>query len=316
MVSLARKAHRAWDVLRWRHLSLRRPPPQEAHFVGPIARCDDKGLRRAIQVHSHRRSGTHFVMDTLRANFDVDRDWFHLEEDFYARLTHKPVVLKSHERAWGEKIRSPDHWHCYMHWVAASACYSSAFHIHVIRNPRDVMRSQYYFDMKGHEAAFRIEPETQFLAYLTTPSVRDPQGRLTPLAYWCAHMAAWLAQPDVHMVRYEDLLADPQAELARLSLFLNMPVQAARRVQQSAIGRQTSIRMSKLFQADWGAREEQHLLDQCRRFNLPDLGYGLAAGAPQEATTLPRPKLLAALCAATPSLACGEGGGGDKRKSE
>ncbi|OYX14743.1 MAG: hypothetical protein B7Z15_02875, partial [Rhizobiales bacterium 32-66-8] len=188
MVSFSRKAHRVWDVVRWGLSARVRKAPEESAFVGPTGGCDGQGLRRLIVVHSHRRSGTHFLIDTLRSRFEVAPDWFHLEEDFFARLIDAPVVIKSHERVWGEKICSDVPWQSYLHWVAASALYSSASHIHIVRDPRQVMRSQYYFDLKGHEPAYRISPDTRFADYVRARSARDPQGHHSQLSYWCAQV--------------------------------------------------------------------------------------------------------------------------------
>ena len=268
MVSLSRKAHRALSILRWQ-----RPGGAEGPaFVGPVA---GPALNRALVVQSHRRSGTHFLIDTLRSRFPVARDWFHLEEDFYARLLSAPVVLKSHDLSWREKLSGEAPWCSFLHWVAASACHDAAFHLHIMRNPRDVLRSLYYFDLKGHEVRHRIAPEVGFGTYLATPSSRDAGRTMTPVELWCAHMAEWLAIPRVLQVRYEDLLAAPDTEVARIADFTGLAAHPARWRESSAIGRQTSVRFSRLVPADWTGREEEQLLAASRRFGLPDLGYGL-----------------------------------------
>jgi len=279
MVSFSRKAHRFWDLMRW-GLTLREGEASgEAAFVGPVGGCDAHGLRPLLVVHSHRRSGTHFLIDTLRSRFDVASDWFHLEEDFFSRLTHLPVVIKSHERVWGEKIRSDVHWESYLHWVAASALYTNAVHMHIVRDPRKVMRSQYYFDLKGHEPAYRIDPQTSFTDYLRAPSPRDPQGQHTHLSYWCAQVESWSAQPGVFQIRYEDLLATPDRELDRIAQFLRMPLHREKWRTSTAIGRHTSDRQARTVAAHWGSQEEDLLQETARRFRLPDLGYGLSAAA-------------------------------------
>lgn len=275
MVSLSRKAYRALTVLRWKRPALSRMEERDAGFVGPVGMQPD-GLKRAIIVQSHRRSGTHFLIDTLRSRFPVARDWFHLEEDFYARLLTEPVVLKSHDRLWREKLASDSPWHSFLHWVAASTCHDGAAHIHIMRNPRDVLRSLYFFDLKGHEARYQIVSDLPFSAYLARPSRRDPEGVMTPVELWCAHMAAWLARPAVLQVRYEDLLEAPEREVARLADFLGLQAHAPRWRESSAIGRTTTARFEKRMPAEWTGMEEDALLRACRIHGLPDLGYGLA----------------------------------------
>ncbi|QTL05288.1 sulfotransferase domain-containing protein [Aquabacter sp. L1I39] len=274
MVSFTRKVHRAWSAVKWGQ-SRRHEAGNQGAFLGGIGDCEEGILQPAIIVQSHRRSGTHFLIDTLLQNFQVARDWFQLEEDFFSRLGRMPVVLKSHERHFGEKTHSRDPWHSYLHWVAATACYSSAFHLHIVRNPRDVLRSQYYFDRKGHEPRHQIAPTLSFTDYLASPSSRDPEGRLTPPAYWCAHVSAWGRRSDVLHLRYEEMCLDMPGQLGRISAFIGLPVLHRRWLPSTAIGRNTSERQSQLCAADWGPAEEALLQAAAAGFDLPRLGYGL-----------------------------------------
>lgn len=274
MVSFTRKMHRAWSAVKWGY-SRRQEVGNNGAFLGGIGDCEEGVLQSAIIVHSHRRSGTHFLIDTLLQNFPVARDWFHLEEDFFSRLGHSPVVLKSHERHFGEKTHSRDPWHSYLHWVAATACYSSALHMHIVRNPRDVLRSQYYFDRKGHEPRYQIPADLSFIDYLACPSRRDPEGKLTPAAYWCAQVSAWSRRPDVLHLRYEDLCLDMPGQLERISAFIGLPVLPRRWLPSTAIGRKTSGRQAQHGAADWGPAEEALLRSAALHFALPRLGYGL-----------------------------------------
>lgn len=289
MVSFTRKVHRAWSAVKWGQ-SRRHETGNHGAFLGGIGECADGVLQPAIIVHSHRRSGTHFLIDTLLQNFHVARDWFHLEEDFFSRLGQMPVVLKSHERYFGEKTHSREPWHSYLHWVAATACYSSAYHLHIVRDPRDVLRSQYYFDRKGHEARYQIGPEVSFRDYLTRPSRRDPDGALTPPAYWCAQIAAWSRRPDVLQLRYEDLGRDMAGELERISAFIGLPVLARRWLPSTAIGRKTSERQARLGEAAWGPEEEGVLQAAALGFDLPRLGYGLDSEGRMPSLGAPHPR--------------------------
>lgn len=274
MVSFTRKVHRAWSAVKWGY-SRRHEAGNQGAFLGGIGDCTDGTLKPAIIVHSHRRSGTHFLIDNLLQTFEVARDWFQLEEDFFSRLSHAPVVLKSHERHFGEKTHSRDPWHSYLHWVAATACYSSAFHLHIVRNPRDVLRSQYYFDRKGHEPRYQIAPDLSFTDYLARPSSRDPQARLTPAAYWCAQVSAWSQRQDVLQLRYEDMCLDTTGQLERISSFIGLPVLQRRWLPSTAIGRKTSEREAQHRAAQWGPAEEALLQTAVLPYALPRLGYGL-----------------------------------------
>ncbi|MFG1399363.1 sulfotransferase domain-containing protein [Roseixanthobacter pseudopolyaromaticivorans] len=275
--TVAQKMERAWAILRWRYLQAGAFPYHERSFLGRIGNWDDKGMRPLIVVQSHRRSGTHFLIDEIRARFPVAREWMHLDGDFFARLMHMPVVIKSHDAYFGEKLRERRPWHSYMHWVAASSLYTNAKHVYIVRNPRDVLRSQFYFDLKGHEPAYRVDPDTSFADYVKAPSARDPDGKLSQVGYWCAHVKAWLDRPEAHILRYEDLLSQPEVEMERLATYLGLELQKPRTVKSSAIGRKTTERRSKEKLAAWGPDEERLLEVELARHGLPDFGYGIAA---------------------------------------
>lgn len=274
MVSFTRKVHRAWSAVKWGY-SRQHEVGNKGAFLGGVGDCGESGLLPAIVVHSHRRSGTHFLIDTLLQNFSVARDWFHLEEDYFSRLGQTPVVLKSHERYFGEKALSREPWHSYLHWVAATACYSSGYHLHIVRDPRAVLKSHYYFDRKGHEPGHQIPPDLSFGDYLARPSSRDPEGKLTPAQFWCAHVSAWSRRPEVLHLRYEDLCLDMPGQLARISDFTGLPVQRRRWLPSTAIGRATSECQGRQRPAEWGPAEEMQLQSAALAYDLPRLGYGL-----------------------------------------
>jgi predicted GNAT superfamily acetyltransferase len=49
-----------------------------------------------------------------------------------------------------------------------------------------------------------------------------------PLRRWCEHVESWLAAPfPVHLMRYEDMLADPHAAVLAMAEFLGLPVSEA-----------------------------------------------------------------------------------------
>jgi hypothetical protein len=243
-------------------------------FRGRIGETGAAGLSRPIFVNSHRRSGTHLLIDSIRANFAVVDDWFHLEEDIFQALATAPVVVKDHEFRRGDKIASSQVWSSYLHWVSASLCYSLGRHIYIVRNPRDTLKSQFYFDLEGIEPAFRLTRTASFADYLRMPSARAPGAGLNQVAYWCGHVASWIGHRDLLVLRYEDLTADREATLDRISAFLELPRIPERLVDRSGVGTEATPTASSRVAAAWSVEDEALLLAEVAAAGLPDLGYG------------------------------------------
>src|SRR5919204_3004579 len=83
--------------------------------------------------------------------------------------------------------------------------------VYVVRDPRDVAISQYYFHRKRRliDDAYSIE---RFV-------IRFVAGETSPYASWGENVAGWLATryntPGFLLLRYEDMLADTARELAK-----------------------------------------------------------------------------------------------------
>jgi hypothetical protein len=96
--------------------------------------------------------------------------------------------------------------------------------IYVVRDPRDVVLSQYYFHIKRRliDDAYPVE---QFVR-------RFVAGETSVYASWGENVAGWLATryntPDFLLLRYEDMIADTARELVKVATFLGIEVDAQR----------------------------------------------------------------------------------------
>src|SRR5262252_4706589 len=120
--------------------------------------------------------------------------------------------------------------------------------IYIVRDPRDVVVSQYYY----HRKCNKIEdgyPMESFVA-------RFVAGETCPHGSWGENVGTWMTARHNHprflMLRYEDMVADPHSELARVALFLGIGPDADRIAQ--AVERSSADRMRKL---------EQKQADEC-----------------------------------------------------
>jgi Sulfotransferase domain len=92
--------------------------------------------------------------------------------------------------------------------------------IYIVRDPRDVAVSGYNFLLKGAiiEEGYPLE---KFVPEFVS-------GMRSPVGSWGENVASWLATrgncPRFLLLRYEDMLSEPVAELARVASFLGLQV--------------------------------------------------------------------------------------------
>jgi len=90
--------------------------------------------------------------------------------------------------------------------------------VYVVRDPRDVAVSQYHF----HRKRRLVEDGTPIEQFIT----RFVAGSTSPYASWGENVSGWLAtrhgSARFLLLRYEDLMANPTHELAKLALFLGI----------------------------------------------------------------------------------------------
>jgi hypothetical protein len=112
--------------------------------------------------------------------------------------------------------------------------------IYIVRDPRDVALSQYHFHRKRKviEDSFPVE---QFVN-------RFISGATSPFGSWGENAASWLTtrgrDSSFLLVRYEDMLQNTTAELARIAAFLHIDAGAERLMQ--AAERSSAENMRKL----------------------------------------------------------------------
>jgi hypothetical protein len=158
-----------------------------------------------IFVHSHRRSGTHFLLDTLRAWFDLPDRIEEIRGETLAPKYENCTLSKDHEPLWGFKLGQRHIWETQEQWRRGCALYEAGKHVYIVRNPLHVLRSAYIFDTHGAEPGFAVDPATTFLAYVKGGSLHERSGGRTRAEYWAAHVKAWYFDERVLVVHYDDL---------------------------------------------------------------------------------------------------------------
>jgi hypothetical protein len=174
--------------------------------------------------------------------------------------------------------------------------------INVVRDPRDVVVSQY----KYHQKIRKIEVDSPIEKFVT----RFLNGETCPHGSWGQNVATWLytseGSPRYLQLRYEDLIADTPRELEKVAKFLNLatsPALLAQAVERSSADKMRKMEKQQDHGLYRGSRQDMTFvraagsggwhkdlpMDQVARIEsawgplMHHLGYELATITPQEA---------------------------------
>ena len=86
--------------------------------------------------------------------------------------------------------------------------------IYIVRDPRDVALSYAAFTGKS------VDEIIDFMAHEGAANESDATQVFELLSSWSRHAVSWVAAPNRLLVRYEDLLADPERGFGRIIRFL------------------------------------------------------------------------------------------------
>lgn len=148
--------------------------------------------------------------------------------------------------------------------------------IYVVRDPRDVVVSQYHYHRKLKKIGDDSPVETFVRRFLA--------GETCPHGSWGQNVVTWVAtmegDPRFLMLRYEDMVADTPRELRKIVAFLKLNTTEEQIAQ--AVERSSADRMRKLEQAQ---PDENGLMRGSRK----DLSFVRAAGSGGWRKDLPTP---------------------------
>jgi len=179
-----------------------------------------------IIVASHSRSGTHWLMQIAlqiahlgQADYDYLYDivaWPDFLPGASIKLTETPPpsstglrVIKTHSPAQFVSVND------------------AAKYITVIRDPKEVFVSMYHW---APQAFAFIGLRTGTPDYWTEKFLKNQ----VPGGWWAEHTASWWAlrdKPNVYIITFDDLKADPGGEIDRISEFLGVQLSPEQRQQ-------------------------------------------------------------------------------------
>lgn len=182
-----------------------------------------------VLIISHRRSGTHLTIDTLRNNFGQLRrqPYVVLETIEPNHPEHVPVeqmrqstsqhtrVVKTHYRC-DSRNELPKESSDYVTQMVAESK-----KIYVVRNGLDVMASLYEF-RRGHDPKAR---EMSFSQFIREPSFDKQAGEFDKVTYWAHHVESWLdsaSADDMLIIRFEDWVEKYAQTIKRVAKFIDL----------------------------------------------------------------------------------------------
>jgi hypothetical protein len=126
--------------------------------------------------------------------------------------------------------------------------------IYVVRNPLDVVISF------SHHNRTTIDNMMEFMGSKTAATVSNEKNVYEIYDSWSGHVASWTATPSptLHVVRYEDMLANPQKSFAAVVKFLG--IEAPRQRIEKAI-RLSSFTVLKEQERRQGFRERPSAME-------------------------------------------------------
>ncbi|MEX1213620.1 hypothetical protein [Saccharospirillum sp.] len=200
-----------------------------------------------IQISSHRRSGTHALIDLVRSRFSIENDFFHLEDVLdwpLAKLEESSIIVKTHEPEPEKKL----HHFIKLGHVSeekAQDISDKTINIHAYRHPRNVFRSLYYFNIKGHEPVFQIPEKMLFLEFLKQEGVQDADPNENRVQFWQRCVRNWAIREDVLALKYYDIASGTEEIVNALSEHLQLAPVSHKGISQesTAIGRETTKTM-------------------------------------------------------------------------
>jgi Sulfotransferase domain len=206
-----------------------------------------------IFIHSHRRSGTHLLIDTISSWFDVVPGFCHfptLDDTFPqgdASILPDIRLIKSHEPIYGFQLNAKHLWTSQQHLDENRRLYENSPHIYIVRNPFLVLRSLYVFDLMGTEEKFKIEGNLSFRDYLLAKSMHElNKDEMNRIKYWKQHVLNWASRSDVLIIDYEDLLQSTASTVEAISQHVRCLTRSSQRsINPTGIGRGLTDRFLK-----------------------------------------------------------------------
>jgi len=199
-------------------------------------------MHEHVLVISHRRSGTHFLIDAMANNFaPYRRSYLTLDrlrpqnrkpmslDRFRAKLAAAPRVIKSHMHRDVDGYFAGDT----KVLPLVKDLLRTAKMMYVYRDGRDVLTSLYFY-MRRYQPAIAEVDFSDFIRMENDFDGGTYDGRADRVEFWKSHVESWLTERSVFPISFEQLKQDYPAAIRRLGRILGLePPESIRHVERT-----------------------------------------------------------------------------------
>ena len=195
-------------------------------------------MNKKLQVYSHVRSGTHFLMSSLKNNFYQTQDlstsvqkfghWS--EQSDYKRFFTNIEGKNSYVCEWGGLFGGHN-------YTPTTKSWSKQNSIYIARDGRDVVVSMY--NMSSFRSA--EDQDKSFENYIRSNLdwTGAPEKRVepfqNPIKHWCESVSSWL-ESGVYTVKYEDMITNFDDVMIKIANNFQLSCEKAEFVSPPLVG--------------------------------------------------------------------------------
>jgi len=179
-----------------------------------------------IFIISHRRSGTHLLIDSILNNINSKKkyDFFNLDKynkeikdkefnSLEQKINNGCSIIKTHTDINIEKYFQKNN----KLISVVKKNLNEAKIIYIYRDGRDVMNSLYHYISSYSEIIENIS-FSEFIKRKTT--IAFSENRITWLEYWVNHVSGWIKEKEILLVKFEDLLMNYDETIKEIFNFI------------------------------------------------------------------------------------------------
>lgn len=219
-------------------------------------------MQNVILINSHRRSGTHFLIDSLRANIskayfpnhfympaDFNIGCLHAKSDKVYNIFKKEInsdgilIVKSHLLPEEMNLLEPKD----KHEQLIKDIYLNAKKIYIYRDGMDTLVSLYHFFNNSMAFSEFLKTENDHIP----KEVRSKNKYdLNRVLYWAYHVEAWKLSKNTFILQFNDLKNNFEDTLRNIMGYLELP--SLEKLKKPAIPKRKLLHAIKIKLSFWG----------------------------------------------------------------